>query len=140
MNKVKRLIDHKEFKEKCKKAGINYNTAVSYKYQHPKVDDDAIIEMYKTGSGRANSFISKCNKHGLNYKKLIRYRMENKNITDEELIDFGIERGWFKLKDKCDINNISYYKVTKLMKDNNTLSENEAIEIIIKQTKDKGEV
>lgn len=124
------IVNHKEFKKKCIDAGINYNTAISYKYQHPTVKDEDIIKMYKDSSGRENSLLSKCSKLGLNYKKVVRYKMNNTKMSDDELIKTATDNKWFSLKAKCLDNEVSFYKVNKLLKENTEITEEDAINIV----------
>lgn len=73
------------FKEKCKQAGIPYETARVFKSRHPEVSDELIIKKYK--SPDKLTFKDKCDIAGIKrYKTAIDFRNNHPELTDEQVI------------------------------------------------------
>lgn len=72
------------FKEKCKKAGINYNTAKSYRRRHIGYTDDQVIQHCLLPKGI--SFAEKCRKVGIIYDTACSYKRCHPELTDNEII------------------------------------------------------
>lgn len=113
------------FSDKCRKAGINYNTAFVFRKRHPQYTDEEVIAIVieKINSNRMKlTEIAKA--AGVAASTVTKYKRLYPELTDEELIE-KIHEQTKTLKDRCRENNIKYntYKHYKLLHKGKTYEE-----------------
>ena len=72
------------FKEFCVTNDINYEAARKYKYRHPELSNEQILEFYN--QSQEPSFSDLCKKVDVNYKKAYRFKQHHPELTDEQVI------------------------------------------------------
>ena len=83
--------DLTEFRERCKKEGIIFNTAYDYKKRHPEMTDDQIFDYYKNGKTDFNKIKKLCTEQNIEYKNYIKWRRlhaELHNMPEKDLISY----------------------------------------------------
>ena len=70
------------FKEKCIQANIEYKRAYSYKYKHPELTEEQVLNYYLTSV----SFAEKCRQAGIGYRMASDYKKRHKDLTEEQVI------------------------------------------------------
>ena len=62
------MVKEQSFTDKCKKANISYNTALSYRRDHPELTYEQIFEYYLHKD--KEPLTKKCERLGLNYEQV----------------------------------------------------------------------
>ena len=70
------------FKDKCSQLGISLSAAYKYKFKHPELTDEQVLEYYLN----RETFSSKCNRFEINYIKAHRYKSKHPELTEEQVI------------------------------------------------------
>ena len=70
------------FKQKCLQANINYNRAYNYKYKHPELTEEQVINYYLTSV----SFAEKCRQADIEYRRAIEYKRRHPELNEEQVI------------------------------------------------------
>lgn len=70
--------------QKCINHGISYSKASSYRYTHPELTDNQIIEYYKQKHQVA--FAQKCIENGIETKRAYGYKYIHPELTDNQII------------------------------------------------------
>ena len=72
------------FKEFCATNDINYEAARKYKYRHPELNNEQILEFYN--QPQEQDFSDLCKKFNVNYKKAYSFKQRHPELTDEQAI------------------------------------------------------
>jgi len=72
------------FKAFCTLNNINYETARKYRYRHPELSSEQILEFYN--QPQEQSFSDLCKKLNINYKKAYSFKQRHPELTDEQVI------------------------------------------------------
>lgn len=89
--------DTMTFKQNCLQANINYNRAYNYKYKHPELTEEQVINYYLTSV----SFAEKCRQAGIEYRRAIEYKRRHPELNEEQAIE-----EYSKSKDKPSIRSL----------------------------------
>ena len=115
-------------RQKCLKAGLNYNTIKNFKQEHPEFTDEQLIEMYKNKL-KTKSIKQICLEQGVDYNKTL-YLKAKHNITIEEAIKLQQHNQTIKtFKEKCNEAEVNYNKALRC-KHTYNLSDAEAIKFV----------
>lgn len=63
---------------------INYETARKYKYRHPELSNEQILEFYN--QPQKSCFSDLCKKANVNYRLASNYKIKHPELTNEEII------------------------------------------------------
>ena len=72
------------FKEFCITNEINYETARKYKYRHPELSNEQILEFYN--HPQKQRFSDLCKKANVDYNKAYGYKRSHPELTDVQVI------------------------------------------------------
>ena len=98
-------IRYESFKDKCKKANISYNNAITYRRNHPELTEEEVIQYYLA---KEQSFIDKCKKANINYENANQFKHRHPELTDEQVIQYYLTQKEESFSQKCKKANVNY--------------------------------
>ena len=70
-------------RQKCIKCNVDYEKARKYKYRHPELTDEQVINYYMQ---KEKSFRQKCIDYNVNYNTAKTFRKNHPELSDEQVI------------------------------------------------------
>lgn len=132
---------YKELKQKCNEQGIDYKTARNYKYIHPELDGDSIIEHYKKAEF-TNKLREESLKYNINPSTTYNYSKKHPDLTVQQIVQFYMDKQSKEesLYSLCKKHGLSASTLGNYKKKHPELTNQQIVDIYIQQRKDKEDI
>lgn len=121
------------FHAKCIRLGINPNSARQFKFKHPELTDEQIIQYYKdkdiTNKDRLNA--EQCKQLGIDYNNVRQLRFKHPELTDMQILKYYLQKPTKTFADKCREANINHNTARQYKYRHPELSEEQVIMYLV---------
>ena len=98
------------FKEKCRKAGVNYHSAYTYRASHPELTEDEVFAHYRNKEATLKELCKRAGYSEQDYRRIKRYKDNHKiKSASDTLKQYKASLVKVTFKQKCEDVGVNYH-------------------------------